>query len=245
MVKRKRLFLDIEVSPNEGFFWSPGHKINIPYDNITRERAIICICYQWEGGKMSSLSWDKNKCDKKMVAEFIGVMNQADELIGHNLDRFDIPWIRTRAFKHRIPMNPKYPTLDTLKEARRLLRLNSNRLDYISKFSGSEGKIHTDFSMWRAITLNNDQVALAKMIKYCKGDIRELRKVFEQLNPYLPAKTHYGVANGKGKLSCPECGSGRMNKQRNRVSAAGVKSTVYQCQGCGKYHQVNDKVRNK
>ena len=231
---RKRLYLDIEVTPNVGFFWNPGHKISVSYDNIIEERKIICICYQWEGSKVESLHWSKNKCDKKMISEFVKVMNQADELIGHNLDRFDIPWIRTRAFYHRVPMRHDYVSTDTLKLARRYLRMNSNRLDYISKYAGSEGKIHTDFGMWKSITLTNDQEALGKMIKYCKGDITELRKVHEQLIPYLPAKVHYGVKEGKDKISCPECG-GKTKINLTRVSASGNKRVQRKCNECGKH----------
>jgi DNA polymerase elongation subunit (family B) len=90
MVKRKRLYFDIEVSPNIGFFWNPGHKISISYENIIHERAIICICYKWEyEKKVSFLTWDSKQCDKAMLKEFIKVANEADEMVGHNGDRFD------------------------------------------------------------------------------------------------------------------------------------------------------------
>jgi hypothetical protein len=80
----KRLFFDIEVSANVGLFWNPGHKISISYENIIKERAIICICYKWAGkSKVSSLKWDKNQCDKKMLTEFLKIVDQADELVGH------------------------------------------------------------------------------------------------------------------------------------------------------------------
>src|SRR6056297_181468 len=47
--KRKRLYFDIETSPNVTLTWRTGYKLNIPHDNIMEERAIICICYKWEG----------------------------------------------------------------------------------------------------------------------------------------------------------------------------------------------------
>ena len=82
---RKRLFFDIETSPNIGMFWSAGFKQRIDYDNIIKERAIICICYKWEGeNEVSFLTWDKRQSDKKMLDNFIKVANEADELIGHN-----------------------------------------------------------------------------------------------------------------------------------------------------------------
>jgi hypothetical protein len=47
----KRLFYDIETSPNIGLFWQSGYKLNIDHSNIIQERAIICICWKWEGQK--------------------------------------------------------------------------------------------------------------------------------------------------------------------------------------------------
>ena len=58
MKKIKRLFFDIETSPNIGLFWTSGYKLNISHDSIIKERAIICICYKWAGDdKIYSLQW--------------------------------------------------------------------------------------------------------------------------------------------------------------------------------------------
>ena len=78
--KRKRLYFDIETSPNIGFFWTAGFKLNISTESIIKERAIICICYKWEEDKVThSLNWDSKQNDKKMLQEFIKVANEADE----------------------------------------------------------------------------------------------------------------------------------------------------------------------
>ena len=131
---RRRLYFDIETSPNIGLFWSAGYKQTIDYSNIIQERAIICICYKWEDEKeVSYLTWDKKQCDKKMLQEFIKVANTADELIGHNGDKFDLAWIRTRSLLHKIDMFPTYKTVDTLKISRSKFRFNSNRLNYIAQ----------------------------------------------------------------------------------------------------------------
>ena len=137
MVKIKRLYFDIEVSPNIVTSWNVGYKQKIDYQDIIEERKVICICWNWEGEKtIHSLSWDENRDDKTMLIEFIKVINTADELIAHNGDNFDIKWLRTRCLKHGITMFPTYVSLDTLTKARRNFRLNSNRLDYIAKYVG-------------------------------------------------------------------------------------------------------------
>jgi hypothetical protein len=63
---------------------------------------------------------------KKMLIEFIKVLNTADETIGHNGDKFDLAWVRTRCLFHGIDMFPSYTTIDTLKVARSKFKFNSN-----------------------------------------------------------------------------------------------------------------------
>lgn len=239
---RRRLYFDIETSPNIGLFWSAGYKQTIDYSNIIKERAIICICYKWEDEKeVYSLNWDKNQCDKKMLIEFIKIANQANELVGHNGDRFDLPWIRTRCLFHGIDMFPTYQTIDTLKISRNKFRFNSNRLNYIAQYLGIGQKIKTEFNLWKDIVLRKDKDAMDKMVKYCKKDVQLLEKVHKFLNNHTLAKTHYGVIYGQDRGTCPECGSDELHIRMRRTTASGLKKIQYQCQTCGKYHEKADK----
>ena len=201
---RKRLYFDIETSPNIGFFWTAGFKLNISTESIIKERAIICICYKWEEDKVThSLNWDSKQNDKKMLQEFIKVANEADELVGHNGDKFDLAWVRTRCLFHRLEMFPTYTTIDTLKVARSKFKFNSNKLNYIAQYLGIGEKIHTEYNLWKDIVLNKDKEAMDKMIKYCKMDVILLEKVHKELSLHIPAKTHYGVIFGGDRGSCP------------------------------------------
>jgi len=240
--KRKRLYFDIETSPNIGFFWTAGFKLNISTESIIKERAIICICYKWEEDKVThSLNWDSKQNDKKMLQDFIKVANEADELVGHNGDKFDLAWVRTRCLFHRIDMFPTYTTIDTLKVARSKFKFNSNKLNYIAKYLGIGQKIHTDYDLWKDIVLNKDKDAMDKMIKYCKMDVILLEKVHKELSLHIPAKTHYGVIFGSYKGSCPECGSDDIVRNNKRVTATGVVKVQMRCNTCGKFHTKTDK----
>lgn len=242
ITKRKRLYFDIETSPNIGLFWSAGYKQKIDYSNIIKERAIICICYKWEDEKeVSYLTWDKNQCDKKMLQEFIKVANTSDELVGHNGDKFDLAWIRTRCLFHRIDMFPTYKTIDTLKISRSKFRFNSNRLNYIAKYLGIGQKIKTEFDLWKNIVLNKDKKAMDKMVKYCQEDVRLLEKVHKELHKHCYNKTHFGVVFGQDKGSCVECGSDDLKVTATRITMGGTKYKQYQCKTCGKYQQKLDR----
>lgn len=236
--KRRRLFLDIESSPNIGLFWEAGYKKNISHDNIIKERAIICICYKWEDEKeVHWLTWDSKQCDKTMLQKFVKVVNEGDELIGHNGDKYDLSYIRTRCLFHGISMIPSYTTIDTLKISRSKFRFNSNKLDYIAQFLGMGKKIHTEFSLWKDILLHKNKTAMAKMVKYCQKDVVLLEKVFKQLSSHIEPKTHFGVVFGQDRDSCPECGSDDFRKYGTRTTATGTRKQLYQCNTCNKYYR--------
>lgn len=238
----KRMFFDIETSPNIGFFWRTGYKLNINHDNIIKERAIICICWKWEGkAKVNYLTWDKDQCDKKMLEEFIKEAEKASEIVAHNGDRFDIRWIRTRCLYHRIPCMPDFKTLDTLKYARAAFNFNSNKLDYIAKFLGLNGKMETGgFELWKDIILDNNKKALRKMVDYCKKDVTLLEEVYEELYSYIKHKTHIAVQMGGKKSDCPECTSTKVQSRGYIISAAGGRKRRLQCQECSKWWSIPD-----
>jgi DNA polymerase elongation subunit (family B) len=237
----KRLFFDIEVSPNIVTTWNVGRKINISPDDIIQERAIICVCWKFEGEKnIYSLSWDKGN-DKKLVTEFAKVLNSADEVIGHNGDNFDIKWLRTRCLFHGVSLIPDVHSVDTLKLSKSGFRFNSNRLDYIAKFLNVGRKIKTSYGLWTKILIGNSKEAMDEMIKYCKMDVQVLESVFQKLKPYVGHKTHKGVFIGKSNHSCPECGSIHSISNGQRITATGVRKQRMHCQDCGKYHSITIK----
>jgi len=240
--QRRRLFFDVEVSPNIGLFWEAGYKKNIDTSNIITERAIICICWKWEDEKeVQFVNWDSKQCDKALLQKFIKVINESDEAIGHNGDRFDLAWIRTRCLFHKIEMFPTYKTIDTLKVSRSKFKFNSNRLNYIAQFLGIGSKIKTDYNLWKDIVLHKCKKSMDKMIKYCQMDVILLEKVYKKLSGHIEPKTHYGVRFGQDRGSCPECGSDELIRAVTAITASGTKKVRYKCKTCNKYHTKTDK----
>jgi uncharacterized protein YprB with RNaseH-like and TPR domain len=233
----RRLFFDIETSPAQCFVWKTGYQINVPHEAIIKEGAIICIAYKWSGQKkIYHLQWDSNQNDKAMLKKFIKISEEADELVGHNGDNFDLKWIRTRCFYHNVSMMPQYTTIDTLKAARQGFRFNSNKLDYISKYSGGEGKNHTSFDLWRDIALKKCRKSMKIMTDYCKVDVLRLEEVYTKMEPYLKPKS--SIADYK--CNCPRCNSENVGVRSHKITAAGVKYVQLQCKNCGCYHKVTE-----
>lgn len=203
----KVLIYDIETSYNIVSSWRVGYKINIPHYAVIKERAIICVSYKWAGeDQVYNLTWDSNQDDKFLLEQFIEVMNEADLLVAHNGDRFDLKWIKTRALKHGLNMLIDYPQFDTLKVAKKKFLFNSNKLDYISKFLGYEGKIQTEPELWDRVILEKDPEALQEMLDYCDEDVEQLENVYLDLVGWEKPNAHLGVLQGKTKQTSPISG---------------------------------------
>jgi predicted PolB exonuclease-like 3'-5' exonuclease len=243
ITKIRRLFWDIETSPNIGFFWRAGAKQFVNYDSIIHERAVICICYKWEGeDDIHYLTWDKNQSDKEMLRKFSVVAAAADEMVAHNGDRFDVPWFKTRCIYHGLPTHPNYKTIDTLQWAKRNFYFNSNRMDYISKFLGFEGKMHAELDLWKRIVMKNDRKALKYMVEYCQCDVEILEKVYRKLSEHVNVKTHAGVVAGRDKWTCVRCASKIVHKNKTKITSAGEKRHQMMCGSCGACYTISAKV---
>jgi predicted PolB exonuclease-like 3'-5' exonuclease len=231
----RRLFFDIETSPNLVWSWRTGRKINISHDSIYQERAIICIAYKWAGEKkVHSLKWDSKQNDKAMLKKFVKVLDSATEICGHNGDNFDLKWVRTRCLYHGIPMAPDYVSQDTLKLAKSKFLFNSNRLDYIADYLGYGKKKPTGFKLWTDIVGKKCPKAMKTMIDYCKHDVVLLEQIWDRFMTYVPAKS--SVAEYISR--CPECGSDQTIVNKRRVTASGYSKVQFRCNDCGKYHTV-------
>jgi hypothetical protein len=241
MSKVKRIFWDIETSPCLGLFWKPG-KVYINPDNIVKDPAIICICWKWEDKKrVHSLEWDHGD-DGAMLEEFSDIAAEADELVAHNGDRFDLPFFQGRCLVNGLEPQPAHKTVDTCQIAKRQFRLSSNRLDYLGKVLGVGGKSRNDFQWWRDILIDNCPKAMANMVQYCKRDVSLLQQVWEKIRDYAKPKTHAGVMGHNDRWSCPHCGSEHTHTDKKRVTAAGTVTWGMQCHECHRHYTVSQKA---
>jgi DNA polymerase elongation subunit (family B) len=237
--QRRRLFLDIETSYLKVAVWDLYSKSNvrISHKNILPggDPKIICACWKWaKRQKVESIEWNQRQNDKRIVKRLVQVMDSATEIVAHNGNRFDIPWIRGRAIYHRVPMRPTYPTLDTLRKSRQKFHFPSHRLDYLGNHLVGENKLPTEFDLWMAIVEDRCPKSMAKMVRYCKQDVRLLEKVFDRMSPYIEPITSVT----RWPSYCPECGSANTIVHEERIRATGYTHVGFRCRDCGKNHTV-------
>lgn len=239
----KRLFWDIEVSPNVVLAFRAGYEQTINHDAIIHERKIICIGYKWAGdAKPTVLRWSKDQDDEDLLRDFLLVAADADELVAHFGDRFDLLWLRTRCLLKRLPPIPQHKTIDTKAWAAKHFYFNSNKLDYISQVLGHGAKEKMEFEDWKKITLFNDKKTLDKMCHYCGVDVDKLELVYNDMAPYMKPKSHVGVMGGMDKWTCPWTGSDRVAKDKTRTTASGTVQHQMKSLTNGGYFTISDRA---
>ena len=233
----RRLIFDLETSPNVALIWRPGTKISVSSDAIVKERGIICMAWMWEGeSEVHSIHWNQTtQDDARVVKKAADLFAQADEIVAHNGDRFDIPWVRGRCLKHGYAVSPRLVSQDTCQIARRLFNLNSNSLDYIAGYLGLGTKAPSGYRLWRDIVMKKCRKSMERMVNYCVQDVKLLADVWAKIKPYAAPKSHTSGNLGE----CPECGSKALTVRKRRITAAGTKQLQLQCGDCGKYHSVS------
>ena len=237
MDKRPRiLLLDIETLPNLGFTWGL-------YDqNVIRFKQQTCLAtyaWKWLGEKevyakalsdypgYKAGSYD----DAKLATDLWKLFDEADIIIAHNGDQFDIKVCQARFIFHDLRPPKPFKTIDTKKAVKKVGRFNSNKLDDLCSLLEDEKKIKTDFDLWLGC-IEGDQASWAQMVKYNKKDILLLEKLYIRLRPWINNHPNFTVLSGSLNRVCPKCGSQKLTYSGFQITQS-RRYRRLKCQNCG------------
>lgn len=241
MKKSKIILFDLETSPNTGYTWARYEQNVIEFK---KEWELLSFAWKELGSKkVKCLGRDdfKDKTDKSLVKALWNVMNEADVLIGHNSDSFDIKKAKAKFIEHGLPPYSPIKSVDTRKIARRYFKFNSNALDDLGKFLKVGRKVkHEGFSLWLKC-MAGDKKAFKSMKKYNKQDVALLERVYLKLRGWMDQ--HPTIHVDDRLDSCPKCGSHKLQAQGLRRTSRGLFQR-YQCQSCGGWAQSIKKEKN-
>lgn len=249
MTKSPRILIyDIETSLQLAAVFQLAKNDWIDPDSLVTERHVISVSWKWLGEpKVHSLSLldDPKRFardahdDTYVVKEFYKVLLEADVIVAHNGDSFDYKYLKTRFLKHGLPALPPVTSIDTYKTAKSQFNFNSNRLDYIGKYLGIGGKVHTPKGLWMDV-LRGDRKAIKIMVDYNKRDVTLLEAVFLRLRPFMPNHINRELFGG---LGCPRCGSTHIQSRGTHKAISRIYKR-FQCQTCTGWFRstLNDKV---
>jgi predicted RNA-binding Zn-ribbon protein involved in translation (DUF1610 family) len=232
-IKAKIVFIDLENSPSLGWTWGPKWETSII--EFQQDWHLLSFAYKWVGEKTVHVKglcdypgFEKNKTDdKRLVADLWKIFDEADVVIAHNADRFDIKKANTRFVTHGFPPPSPYRTVDTLKVARKYFRFDSNKLDDLGQYLGVGRKLkHIGFALWLQC-MEGDKKSWAVMKKYNQKDISLLESVYYLLRAW--ATNHPNI--NQGGFACPTCGSVEIQKRGWTYTPLRQKRR-FQCQSC-------------
>lgn len=201
-VQPKILYYDVEVSLSDlyGNFGLTVRGERMSHKMLKKPYFIICWSAMWVGSNRihSACVTQKEalaRTDKNILAPLWDLINKADIVAGHNLDKYDAKVVNTRFIANGFtePMPPQR-SMDTLTMARKRWKMESNTLDYICKFFGIPQKDKMSIDDWIEIQETGNPKTLAKMLKYNRGDVRNGVKVLEILKGWHPFPANFGMA---------------------------------------------------
>jgi len=224
------LFLDIETCPNLATVWGIWNQ-NIGINQLLESSYILCWSAKWMGTKEVMFDSVYNSGKNKVVISIWKLLDEADIIIHYNGRRFDIPTLNKEFLLRKMTPPSPYKQIDLYQTIKKKFMFVSNKLAYISKQLGFEGKIKTDHKLWLDC-MNNDEAAWGRMERYNKRDITELEKVYKEVLPWIDTHPNIGSYSTISKPSCTNCGGSHINCKGSYRS----KTLVYQrfqCQDCG------------
>ena len=239
------VFVDIETAPSLGYVWGKWEQNVIEFK---QDWYILSFSYKVFGEKKiytrslidySGFAKDKEN-DEALVNDLWKIFDEADIIIGHNVDKFDIRKTNSRFLSHKLPPPRPYKTVDTLKIAKRVFKFDSNKLDDLGRYLGLGRKLpHTGFHLWLGC-MQGDTKSWDLMKKYNAQDVALLEKVYMLMRPW--STTHPNV--NQGQIACPKCGSTNTQKRGFSYTLLRQKQR-FQCHGCGGWFEGSAKLPEK
>lgn len=227
MSKPKVLVFDIETFPNVGYTWGKWEQNVIKF---VKEWELASFAWRWQGETQIHCLSRRTVSEMVLVQKLHELFSEADILIAHNGDSFDIKKSRTKFLQFNLdPVRPN-KSVDTKKIAKSRFAFNSNSLNDLAEYLGLGKKVGTGgFDLWLGC-MRNDRASWALMEKYNKQDVELLEKVYDKIKAW--AISHPNLALMDGRPGCPTCGSDKVQARGTAVTAKTVQQR-YHCQGCG------------
>lgn len=229
------LVLDIETAPSLGYLWGIWNQ-NIPLSMLERDWRIICFGAKWHGQKTvevvtNETDWED---DAPLLKRLWALLDEADIVVGHNAQRFDVKKIRARMLEHGFDPFTPVRVVDTLAEVKKIAAFTSNKLEYLAdKLLGAKKSKHKrfpGFEMW-AECLKGNEAAWREMRAYQRLDVLAHEELWLRLRPWMTNPPGVGAYDEDGDMKCTRCGSHDVIRWGFQTTSVG-RYARYKCKSC-------------
>ena len=233
----KILVFDCETAPKVAYVWR-FFKENISAKQVKEHGHIMSFAAKWLGEKEIFYCENRKDDDAYIISQMCALLDEADAVIAHNGEEFDMKQVRARAVVNGIKPPSPVKVIDTKKIAKREFGFPSNSLEYLTKVldcevkKTSHGKF-AGFELWSECLKGNDE-AWAEMKSYNIDDVLALESLYYKLRGWdtkHPNLLVYRETPLEG-FACPKCGSYDIQKRGFAYTSVGTYQR-FVCKGCG------------
>jgi len=231
------LLFDIETAPIEAYVWSIWDQ-NVGLNMIKQDWTVLSWSAKWLGKDdimYEDMRDTKNmRDDTKVLKSIWKLLDEADVVVGHNSDSFDVKKLNARFIQAGMQPPSSYKRMDTKKLAKKHFNFTSNKLQYITDKLCTKYKKLTHgkfpgFSLWKECLANNKE-AWNEMKKYNEYDVLSLEEAFLKILPWESASI-FEAYKQTDQMVCT-CGSIDFVKKGFHYTATN-KFQRYRCKNCG------------
>ena len=244
------LVLDIENLPMSANTWGLWDQ-NIGLNQIRDDWSVCAVAGKLVGQKGVAYVDTRGKSsarhDPEIIEAVCNWLNNADVVIGHNMQKFDMRKLRARAIHLGIPPFKEPKVIDTLRMAKSVAAFTSNKLEYLSKHLTKTAKsthgAYPGFELWAGV-MRGEEAAWNEMKRYNIRDIEATEALYLVLRPWakgLPNLAHYYDDDQK---RCPRCGDTRLVRDGRHYGPVG-EYQQYRCGGCGGLSHTRQLINSK
>lgn len=232
--KPRILLFDIETTPIIGAVWNLWETDVI---KVVEEWHMLSFAYKWLDEKtihsvslpdFKSVYKKDKKDDSALCLALWQLLDEADIVIAHNGDQFDIKKANARFIINGLHAPSSYLTIDTKKIAKKYFKFDSNSLKDLAKYFGVSQKADAGgISTWIGC-MSGDLKAWKHMVEYNKQDVRVLEDVYLTMRPFM--KNHPVLKSNN--FACPKCNSTNIQRRGYERTVNGTEYQRYQCNDC-------------
>lgn len=240
------LTLDLERVPGRfaSDFWDLNDFKNrrIHPNDVSEWPRTICAAWRWRGERKIGFAAEWDDGATAMHEVFWHLYDEADIVVGHNLDAFDTAKLRSGWLEGGfLPPSP-WKSVDTLKVARQVFGFESNTLDALCKRLNIQAKVDKYDPNVAKAALAGDARAQRRLKRYNQGDIVATEALYERLLGWQKNPPNMNLWSGDEELRCIACESTNLQLRGEAVALAQSYSR-YQCTDCGKWGRGTEIVR--
>lgn len=227
----KTLLIDIETTPNLAHVWDLWNQ-NVSINQLQVPSEMMCFSAQWLEVGTTYFYSGHELGRKTIVTEAHRLLDTADAVVHYNGKRFDVPHLNREFLQAGLLPPSPYKQIDLCDVVKKVFRFPSNKLDYVLRALGLEGKVsHYGHELW-VRCMAGDEEAWDLMRDYNVRDVRALAELYAILLPWIPGHPSHGAFEGADR--CPACGGASLTKQGFAYTAVS-RYQRFRCDDCGKW----------